>query len=287
MRFRRFLQLLLPGFVAELVERLRPAERAYFGPRWPTETRQDGNDQWTEEVMRLNWPVIDAKISGVGALDMLPYKADQADLTAHNMLMTSLYVLGRAAHNRDELSVLDWGGGLGLYARVARRLLPEVTFDYIVKELPLNCRLAAELNPSVTVVASDEVCFSRTYDVVMANGSMHYVEDWKAIASRLADAASSWLLVTCVPCVRRVPSYIVVQRLHSLGHGGEFYSNVINRDELIEHIVRQGFTLERELMSWGPVPYRGAPEDSSGAGFLFRRNSVHVKGVASQPTPRG
>jgi putative methyltransferase (TIGR04325 family) len=274
MRFRRVLQLLLPGFVPELIDRLRPAERAYFGPRWPTETREVGNDQWTEKVMRLNWPVVEAKISGIEPLDMLPYKADQADLTAHNVLMTSLYVLGRAAHHRDGLSVLDWGGGLGLYARVARRLLPEVAFDYVVKELPVNCRLGAELNPSVTFVASDDVCFSRSYDVVMANGSMHYVEDWKAIASLLAAAASSWLLVTCVPVVRRVPGYIAVQRLRSLGHDGDFFSNVINRDELVEHIGRHGFTLERELMSWGTVSYKGAPEDASGAGFLFRRNTA-------------
>jgi hypothetical protein len=115
---------------------------------------------------------------------------------------------------------------------------------------------------------------------------MHYVDDWKAIASKLAVAASSWLLVTCVPVVRRVPSYVVVQRLRSLGHDGEFFSNVINRDELIEHVVQQGFTLERELMSWGSVPYRGAPEDTSGAGFLFRRNSDPAKGVPPRPTMR-
>jgi putative methyltransferase (TIGR04325 family) len=187
------------------------------------------------------------------------------------MLMTSLYVLGRAAHRRDELSVLDWGGALGQYGLVARRLLPEVAFDYVVKELPVNCRIAAQLNPSVTFVDSDDACFSRSYDVVMANGSIHYVEDWKALASRLATAARSWLLINCLPVVRRVPSYIVVQRLRSLGYEGEFYSTVINRDELVEHVSRQGFTLERELMSWGQVAYKGAPEQTLGTGFLFRR----------------
>lgn len=123
--------------------------------------------------------------------------------------------------------MLDWGGALGQYALVARRLLPEVAFDYVVKEMPVNCRLAGELNSTVTFVDSDDACFSRSYDVVMANGSIHYVEDWKALTSRLATAARSWLLINCLPIVRRVPSYIVVQRLRSLGYEGEFYSAVM------------------------------------------------------------
>jgi hypothetical protein len=105
----------------------------------------------------------------------------------------------------------------------------------------------------------------------MANGSMHYVEDWQAIATRLAVAANAWLLINCQPIVRRVPSYVVVQRLRSQGYQGDFYSHVLNRDELVEHFKGCGFALERELMSWGVVPYKGAPESTTGGGFLFKR----------------
>lgn len=271
MKIKRLLRLLLPGLVPELVDRMRPAERVYFGPRWPRDLQEGWDDATTEAAMRRNWPTIADRIAGAEALSMLPYKSEQPDLTAHNMLFTFLFVLARAAHRRDRLSVLDWGGALGHYGLVARRLLPEVTFDYVVKEMETNCRLGAELNPGVEFVSSDDACFARSYDVVVANGSMHYVEDWKLIATRLAAAARGWLLINCQPIVRRVASYVVVQRLRSQGYQGDFYSHVLNRDELVEHFKGCGFALEREVMSWGVVPYKGAPEDTTGAGFLFKR----------------
>jgi putative methyltransferase (TIGR04325 family) len=272
MRAAELLRLFVPPFVSALRARLRPAERAYFGPKWPTPAPQSWNDRSTEQVMRSNWPIVVSKIDGTEPLSMLPYKSDQADLTAHNMFMTFLYVLARAAHHKDDLSVLDWGGAVGHYALVARRLLPDVALDYVVKEQPTNCQLARELNPSVKFVSSDDECFSRTYDVVVANSSVHYVEDWKAIVARLAQVTDSWLLINAQPVVRRSPSYVVVQRLWSLGFQGAFFSNVVNRDEFVSEVTRHGFTLVRELMSWGEVPYRGAPEDTTGTGFLFRRS---------------
>jgi putative methyltransferase (TIGR04325 family) len=268
---KRFLRLLLPGFVPELVERMRPAERLYHGPGWPLQVQSCWNDESSEEVMRRNWPTVLARIEGVEPLSMLPYRSDQPDLPAHNMLMTFLYVLARAAHRKDDLSVLDWGGALGHFALVARRMLPDIELEYVVKEQAVNCRLAAELNPSVTFVDSDDECFSRTYDVVVSNGALHYVEHWKPLVGRLAAASRSWLLLNAVPIVHRVPSFVVVQRLRSAGFRGEFYSNAINRDEFLDAAARQGMVLVRELMAWGPVSYKGAPEDPVGAGFLFKR----------------
>jgi len=93
MNVRRLLRLLLPGFVPELIDRMRPAERVYFGPSWPRDLPEGWDDATTEAVMRRNWPTIADRIAGTEPLSMLPYKADQPDLTAHNMLFTFLYVL--------------------------------------------------------------------------------------------------------------------------------------------------------------------------------------------------
>jgi putative methyltransferase (TIGR04325 family) len=168
--------------------------------------------------------------------------------------------------------VLDWGGAVGHFALVARRLLPEIAFDFVIKEVPATCRVARELNPDTTFVASDDECFSRRYDVVMANNAVQYEKDWQGLVARLAAAANSWLLITCLPVVSKVPGFVVVQRLHNSGFAGEVYSNVVNRDEFVREATRHGLVLERELMSWGPVPYHRAPEDTVGAGFLFRRS---------------
>ncbi len=80
-------------------------------------------------------------------------------------------------------------------------------------------------------------------------------------------------MINCLPSVRQVPGYVVVQRLRRAGFGGEFVSHVVNRDEFLEHALAQKLELVRELMAWGAVRYRGAPEDTTGAGFLFERPS--------------
>ncbi len=262
----------MPPIVPVLLTRWRRAEREYVGRNWPAQIDQGWNGAATGRLMRLNWPAIESTIKGSGPLSMLASRSDQPDLVAHNMLMTFLYAIARAAHRKDRLSVLDWGGALGHYALVARRLLPEVGFDYVVKEVETLCRLAGELNPGVKSSSSDEECFSRTYDFVMASNSVHYARDWKAMVGRLAGAADTWLFISCVPVVRQTPGYVVVQRLRSLGFEGDFHSNVVNRDEFVGCIEDHGFTLEREFLSWNTVSYRGAPEDTTGAGFLFKRH---------------
>jgi len=271
MRLRQVLRMLVPPIVPAVLGRMRPVEREYAGSAWPSRPLPSWDDSSSEKVMRENWPLVEGRIAGKKDLTVLPYRSDERDLTAHNMLMTFLYVLARASHGKDRLSVLDWGGMLGHYALVARRMLPEVTFDYLVKEQPTNCRLGRELNPTVAFVDSDDECFTRRYDVVFTNGAVHYVQDWRAMVARLAGAAEGWLVLNALPVVYTVPGFVVVQRLRGAGFESEFYSNVVNHDDVLAEVARHGFVLERELMSWGPVHYRGAPEHPVGAGYLFRR----------------
>ena len=47
-----------------------------------------------------------------------------ADRATHNTIVSFGYALARAAHGRHDLSVLDWGGGLGHYYVYARALMP-------------------------------------------------------------------------------------------------------------------------------------------------------------------
>lgn len=271
MKVLRFLQSFVPPIVSAAVRRLQAPERAYVGSAWPANARADWDDDSIEEVVRRNWPTLQRRISGTGDIAVLPHRSSERDLIAHNTLMTFLYVLARASRGKDNVAVLDWGGMLGHYALVARHMLPEVTLDYLVKERLVHCRLGRELNPSVSFIDSDDTCFARRYDIVMANGAVHYVEDWRAMIGRLAAASTAWLMITCQPTVYSVPGFVVVQRLRHAGFKGQFYSHVFNRDDLIQEVSGHGFILERELMSWGVVRYRGAPEHPIGAGFLFRR----------------
>jgi putative methyltransferase (TIGR04325 family) len=210
-------------------------------------------------------------ISDTRPLAIISESSDKFDLTGHNMLMTFLYVLSRAARGKERLSVLDWGGALGHFGLVARRLLPEVPIDYLVKDHPRTCQLGGKLNPTILFTSDDDGCLARSYDVVVANSSLQYIHYWKPLVARLSQSANPWLLINAVPVVKKVPSFVIVQRKRSRGFSEAFYSWAFNRDELISEVAGHGFRLERELMAWGDVFYWGSVEVTQGGGFLFRK----------------
>ena len=128
-----------------------------------------------------------------------------------------------------------------------------------MKELPGLCTVGAAHNSAVRFVNDDDVCFARTYDIVMANGSLHMLQDWKAMLARMARAATNILLINAVPLVEHASSFVILQRLRSRGFQNDFYSWAINRQELLDEAARHGLALEREVISWGPSPIGALP----------------------------
>ena len=82
--------------------------------------------------------------------------ADWLSIFQHNNIMSFAYVLGRAARNQSRISMLDWGGGMGHYCRIAETLYPDLEIEYHNKDLPVAVkagpaayRLAAVATSSV------------------------------------------------------------------------------------------------------------------------------------------
>jgi putative methyltransferase (TIGR04325 family) len=134
--------------------------------------------------------------------------AQQSELVRAYMLAFA-YAAARAAEGKTTLSVLDFGGGLGIYATVARQALPDKTVDYTVQELPAIATAGAIARPSVRFVSSDRD-LGASYDLVFAQGSLQYVEDWRTQFRKLAERAS-WLYLARVLTVDRSPTFIVQQ----------------------------------------------------------------------------
>ena len=186
----------------------------------------------------------------------------------HNTIVTFGYVLALAGRNRRSLSVLDWGGGIGLHYHLGRALVPGLELDYHVKEVAQVCALGLELEPEVTFHEA-EACLERGYELVMTSASLQYEERWQSTLSKLALAASDYLFLTRVPVVDHVASYVVHERGDS-ATDLETLSWVINRNELVKCASLAGATLVREfLIAFDPhVP--GVPERQETRAFLFR-----------------
>jgi putative methyltransferase (TIGR04325 family) len=194
-----------------------------------------------------------------------------ADHATHNTIVSFGYALARAAHNRQDLSILDWGGGLGHYYVYARTLMPSLTLDYVVKDLPGFCAAGAPLLPQVTFLSNEDATLKRSYNFVFASSSVHYTRDHYRLIDRLCGCARDWLMITRTPFVEHSDDFVVVQRPHMYGYMTEYPGWFMNRAKMLDFVTARGFELARQFLVAERPHVPNAPEQAQYYGFLFRR----------------
>jgi putative methyltransferase (TIGR04325 family) len=228
------------------------------------------NVQDVLETYKRKWPKFAAMIHGTEPLG-ITHESDitnNTDIYSHNTIMAFAYALALAAHKKDRLSILDWGGGIGHYYLLSQALLPGVDIEYHCKDAPLLCEYGTQLFPE-QYFYTDECCFKRTYDFVMASTSIHYTEEWRVLLRNLADATDKYLYIAQLPIVRQSPSFVFVQRPYQYGYNTEYLSWCLNRTEFLTTAEGSGLELVREFV-YGYHPFiDGAPEQNMYRGYLF------------------
>jgi len=223
------------------------------------------------ETQIAKWPDFLETVRGNGILGQSHESAIASlDLATHNTIVSFGYALARACGGRREISVLDWGGGLGHYYHYAKALLPGVSLDYTVKDVPTLCEEGRKLLPEVTFASDDDV-LARTYDFVFASSAVHYERDPYAALGRLAAASREWLFVTRTPIMERSGDLLVVQRPYAYGYMTEYAGWMMNRQRFVHCLDQAGFALERQFLI-GEQPYLPMLDEAPQYfGFLFHR----------------
>jgi putative methyltransferase (TIGR04325 family) len=191
--------------------------------------------------------------------------------------MVYAYVLALAAKTKDRVSILDWGGGIGHYYVLSKALLPDVGIDYHCKDLPLLCQHGRTLFPEATFYEDDEKCFEKTYDLVLASSSLQYSQDWERVASRLASVSRPYLLISRLPIVHSVPSFVAVQRAYPYGYQTEYLGWHLNRETFLNHVTSRGMELVREFLIFHRPHIHNAPEQGEDRGFLFKATQEGIE----------
>jgi len=173
----------------------------------------------------------------------------------------------RASRHRTELSVLDWGGGLGFSGLLARAIVPDdVALEYHCREHSRLVAAGSRAVPEVRFWGTDG-CFDRTYDLVLASSSLQYAEDWRSVVARFASVATGFVLLTRVPVVEDHPAFVVRQRVPE--YGTEYLGWVFNRGELLAAADGFGLRLAREFVLGYRPEVVGAPEQDETRAYLF------------------
>jgi putative methyltransferase (TIGR04325 family) len=221
-----------------------------------------------DDSYRQKWMSFLEAVDGPGPLGVYHHSwrpgapIERANPSAQNIILAYAYALARAISGTN-LSVFDWGGGRGEHYVLARRLFPDVEFDYHCQEVPLFCSEGRELLPEVTFYESDQPVAGR-YDLVMASGSLQLEEDWRSRLRTLAERARGWVFLTEVPLTRR-EAFVVRQR----GEDWETQEWVFRRSELIDVATASGLILVREFVFGEPFAIDNAPDAVTYGGLLF------------------
>jgi putative methyltransferase (TIGR04325 family) len=262
----------------EPVVEQRPPEWEHVPEGWARAESDPRVKGWNVEAIadayRSKWPSYLAALEGAKPLgvyhEVVSGDAVSAyDHSAHNMLVSYAYVLARAAHGKDRISILDWGGGIGHYYPLSTAVLPGVEIDYHCKDVPVLCELGRELFPDARFY-DDDSCLDGRYDLVLASGALQYAVDWRSTLGALARAAAGHLYVTRLPIAKESPSFVVVQRAYAYGYDTEYLGWVINRQDLLAEANGAGAELQREFLLSALFDAAGAPErPTEHRGYLF------------------
>lgn len=220
---------------------------------------------------KQKWPTFVKYLHGRGPLGVAHevHEITNTHLGAHNTIMTYSYALALAARCKSSLSILDWGGGIGHYYLISQAVLPDVPIEYHCKDMPVMVQHGRTLFPDAHFY-SDESCLNRRYDFVVSSSSLQYSQDWQATLHGLSQATDGYLLVTRIPVVERVSSFVFVQRPYHFGYNTEYLGWCFNRSELITHAQESGLCLVREFLVDEKPYIDRAPEQNEYRGFLFK-----------------
>lgn len=195
------------------------------------------------------------------------------NVSAHNIIMTFGYVLGRAISSRRDgrVRVLDWGGGIGHYALMARQLYPETDIRYAICELPSLAEAGRKLIADVEFMTEGEEALGVPHDLFYASSSLQYVRDVYGLLGKIAANGSRWIMVCRMPFVDAADDFVVVQRPKRYGYDTEYTGWFLNRSKFVSFMLDHGYSLDREFLNDERPIVIGAPEQCSYRGFLFER----------------
>ncbi len=269
-----------PPFLWRLAKKIvtigEKPEWEYIPEGWQAQKKDPNIKGWNmesvKEAYQKMWPRFLKNIESTLPLAISPESnsSQRDNLIFHNMIITYGYVLAVSTRNKSSISMLDWGGGIGHYYLLSKKLCPDLEINYHCKDLPILAEYGQTLFPEAHFY-SDETCLNQKYDFILASSSLHYCEDWQSILTGLAQATEGYLFITRLPIVVQASSYVMIQRVYKNGYDTEYLGWCLNKEEFINSAANSGLKLIQEFYNGENPVILNAPESCQYMGFLFKK----------------
>jgi putative methyltransferase (TIGR04325 family) len=184
-------------------------------------------------------------------------------------------------HERERVSILDFGGGLGTGFMVLAAAVPEARAraDYRVVEVDGIWQTGRALFASKPgPMFLDELPAGGRFDLVHTASAIQYVEDWRGIVRRLAAYQATYLAFSDI-FVGGFESFVTLQNYY----GSRIRHWFLNLREFVGEVERTGYRLALKcdcsvkiLDAHGPLPMKHFPAEfriPSSSHLLFCRRS--------------
>lgn len=150
------------------------------------------------------------------------------------------FLAALVGQTRDRVSILDFGGALGVTFIGVASALVEKRLDYHIVESKKICEMGErvfENDARIHFHASlpEQI---REVDIVHLGSSLQYVGDWKGILQKLADYRPRYFLFTDL-IAGDIPTYATAQNYY----GSKIPCWFFNINEIINQMTLVGFTL--------------------------------------------
>lgn len=248
----------------------------YVPEGWERKTQTSDIKGWSDksilDVQISKWPKLKELLKNSEPLGIShESNLNEQNIVSHNTLVSFAYVLTLTSRNKDSFTFLDWGGGLGQYYLYAKSILPDVDIDYYCKDvLPLS-NYGQNLLPDAKFYNSDKQFKDKSFDLVMASGSLMCVEDWRKALNNLIDSTNKYLYITRLTITADFPSFVVLQKPHSVGYKTEYLIWVLNKEEFLSAVLSRNFILLREFIVGEEITVFNSPGQVNFRGFLFQK----------------
>ena len=156
--------------------------------------------RWQRFTSALTWAEAEAASIGyseVPVADHLPQLAPNQRLTGNEAALTAAFkvALGGLHSGGEPVRVVDFGGNDGRHAHLMQGFFEEVSFDWVVVDLPavveamsIRKRPGLDFESELAPVLDDEV------DIVLASASLNYVPQPRETIDALCGSASQVVL---------------------------------------------------------------------------------------------
>lgn len=256
-------------------------EWEYVPGGWQTQIQNEKIRGWDVDgvacIQKKTWPRFIDSITAPRAFGFSNESVDVYEdaMTFHNNVMIYAYVLGRVKCLHSKIRLLDWGGSIGYYYKIAQSLYPDIDIEYVCKDMPGICRVGKDLIPEGQFFDTDD-CLRKRYDLVMASTSLHYTKEWQSLLEKLILCSDEYVFINRLPVVQKVPSYVILQRPYKYGYDTEYIGWCLNQDEFLKTAANMNVSLERIFNNGEWAKISGAPEAAVYKGFLFRCKKNNV-----------